>query len=239
MSDHSPEGCPRRGDGDDHERPPAGSAPGRDRGSSPRRRSESFTLKLGLGADGDIERTTVVHARSKAEEAWSGWAPERLQAFVGRYCARPSAHAAGSPSARQRQAHRADPLTVELSCGVHPGADRPEDVTIEVGLGSQIAGEPRQISYVADLRAQAIESRRLTRVATASGLIDTTEGLELTLRGVELPRVLHRIYLHLALDLPHDGKAASEVAVLATRWYAPSRPLRAGPAFRGPPQLGS
>jgi hypothetical protein len=201
-----------------HEQATTGS---RDSGPTdhPQPRMEAFTLKLSLDADGAIERTTILHARSKVEEAWPGWASDRLQQFVQRYCPpsrRPTPEPSRKPAPVPQGGNR---LSVELSCGLHRATGQGEDMLLELDLGPQLAPESRQIGYTAELRAQALGTADLTPLATVTGSVRPGDGLKLAPSHVNLPEALHHIYLHLELDVPHEGKVASQIAVRSTRWY--------------------
>jgi hypothetical protein len=183
---------------------------------------ETFTLKLSLDADDGIERTTILHARSKDEEAWPGWVSDRIQQFVERYCSRPrrlTAEPFRKPAPVMQGGNR---LSVELSCGLHRGTGRGDDVLIQLDLGPELAPESRQMGYVAELRAQALGTADLAPLATVAGFVEPGDGLELAVSNVDLPDALHRIYLYLELDVPHEGKVASQIGVLSTRWYRAS-----------------
>jgi hypothetical protein len=193
-------------------------------------RSEGFVVRVALDGTRRALRTRATHARTGAEQVWSGWAPIELACFLEDCAGMPRAPCDG-PGDEPTDADESVGNTVDETedCGtsehvvqVDAGrllGGRPHDIDLLLDVR---AAEPGQVRIVAHLvgrtygqeRADAErEQHGWSALGRWEGDVDGRAPVPLHFGGVSLPPGLHRLRLSVTVHLAAPVRVPPEITL--------------------------
>jgi hypothetical protein len=179
-------------------------------------RLESFLLRVALAADGAPQRSEVIHVRTMAEHAWSGFSPGELGTFIEEH----SGVRRGAASAEE-PTHDDQPLPrSRRGRGTARRTQPSPEHLVLLDAGKAIGGASRDIylvlsktgaangdfDYRATLAARALGNGRngegWTTVGNRTGTGSASGDVVLDFPSVPLPPGIHRLQLRMEVRLP-------------------------------------
>jgi hypothetical protein len=191
-------------------------------------RTESFIVRITIGADADPVRCTVVDVRDQIEQAWAGWPPAAIIDWIaerGDLARRGKRAGTGTRKAQARKARVKEAVTPAAGRGGEPVDATPapvappaeQDHRVVLDAGTIIGGRPRNVdlalttaglpagllTYQADLAARELgqvgDPAAWTPLASQAGTASPGQRLPLHFGEVDLARGVQRLRLEMRL----------------------------------------
>jgi hypothetical protein len=164
-------------------------------------RAESFVIRLTLGREGVVSRTSLTHVRTRDERSWAGWDEASVGRLIGWLAGvetPPAPPVAPSPDAAEARDGLPIRAPVIVNLGPRLGAILQPRQTIEAVVDAEkMADESHdEVSYVATLQGRPYGDTGTGRWAVlgmVAGRGHTNEELDLRFEDVELAAGLTRL----------------------------------------------
>ena len=178
-------------------------------------RLESFLVRVAITANGAPQRCEVIHVRTMAEQAWSGWSPGELGTFIEEHSGVRRGAASDDEPTHDDQAPPRSRRGRETAPRTPPSSDH----LVVLDAGKAIGGASRDINLVvSDTRAAdgdfgyraTLAARELghgtngedwSTVAAHTGTGSAAGDVVLDFPAVPLPPGIHRLQLRMEVRL--------------------------------------